>query len=170
MKKVKSFNEFINESVWADIYDRSTGDTVRKEDDFNPEYIDFGPETTVYWACDALEENDVAKRYYFEDIKGFNKNGWRLPTEEEVKQVDFSKQNVRIYWAKGYMNIVFPEGTLRIKTTDIYYGFHMWTDNHTYESETFEIVYGYDNMHNFDIHNCNKFSNRLYVFLVKDKK
>lgn len=32
MKKVKSFKEFINESVWADIYDRSTGETERKED------------------------------------------------------------------------------------------------------------------------------------------
>ena len=29
---IKTFSEFINESIWSDIQDRSAGDTVRKED------------------------------------------------------------------------------------------------------------------------------------------
>ena len=33
MSMVKSFKEFIGESIWSDIQDRSTGDTVRKEDE-----------------------------------------------------------------------------------------------------------------------------------------
>lgn len=35
MNKVKSFKEFIDESIWTDIQSRSAGDTVRKEDDVN---------------------------------------------------------------------------------------------------------------------------------------
>ena len=30
---VKTFKEFINESIWSDIQDRSVGDTIRKEDE-----------------------------------------------------------------------------------------------------------------------------------------
>ena len=32
MGVIKTFSEFINESIWSDIQDRSSGDTVRKED------------------------------------------------------------------------------------------------------------------------------------------
>ena len=32
MGVIKTFSEFINESIWSDIQDRSAGDTVRKED------------------------------------------------------------------------------------------------------------------------------------------
>ena len=35
MGVIKTFSEFINESIWSDMQDRSTGDTVRKEDDVN---------------------------------------------------------------------------------------------------------------------------------------
>ena len=34
MGVIKTFSEFINESIWSDIQDRSAGDTVRKEDGF----------------------------------------------------------------------------------------------------------------------------------------
>ena len=33
MGAIKTFSEFINESIWSDIQDRSTGDTIRKEDE-----------------------------------------------------------------------------------------------------------------------------------------
>lgn len=35
MNKVKSFKEFINESVWGKILDRGAGETIRKEDDID---------------------------------------------------------------------------------------------------------------------------------------
>ena len=35
MGVIKTFSEFINESIWSDMQDRSTGDTIRKEDDVN---------------------------------------------------------------------------------------------------------------------------------------
>ena len=52
MSVIKTFSEFINESIWSDMQDRSTGDKIRKEDDnnnlrkLNP--IDLGRHTTVY--------------------------------------------------------------------------------------------------------------------------
>ena len=45
MSVIKTFSEFINESIWSDIQDRSSGDTVRKEDDINlldtDEFIEY---------------------------------------------------------------------------------------------------------------------------------
>ena len=35
MSYIKKFSEFINESIWSDIQDRSMGKTVRREDDIN---------------------------------------------------------------------------------------------------------------------------------------
>ena len=35
MSIIKKFNEFINESIWSDMQDRSAGEIVRKEDDIN---------------------------------------------------------------------------------------------------------------------------------------
>ena len=35
MGAIKSFKKFIKESIWSDIQDRSSGDTIRKEDDVN---------------------------------------------------------------------------------------------------------------------------------------
>ena len=32
---VKTFKEFIGESIWSDIQDRSSGDVIRKEDSIN---------------------------------------------------------------------------------------------------------------------------------------
>ena len=32
MGAIKTFNEFINESIWSDMQDRSAGDAIRKED------------------------------------------------------------------------------------------------------------------------------------------
>ena len=35
MSKLKTFKEFINENLWADLQDRSSGEVTRKEDDIN---------------------------------------------------------------------------------------------------------------------------------------
>ena len=32
MGVIKTFSEFINESIWSDMQDRSAGDTIKKED------------------------------------------------------------------------------------------------------------------------------------------
>ena len=35
MLNLKSFEDYLNESIWSDIQDRSAGDTIRKEDDID---------------------------------------------------------------------------------------------------------------------------------------
>ena len=54
MSVIKTFSEFINESIWSDMQDRSAGITQRKEDDINLMSMeDF---------CDYLNDNYISKR------------------------------------------------------------------------------------------------------------
>ena len=159
----------VNESMWGDIHRRNSGEVVRKEDAFNPEYIDFGDNTTVYWAKENLVI-DGESRFYFDDVQNYNNNGWRLPTNKEVKELNWSK--VDIYWAYGYVNIEFKgieDGILRIKRDVSSTGFHMWTkDRHErFKNDTY--AYGYDNSYHFMVEPWGHI-NKCYVFLVKDKK
>ena len=166
MGVIKTFSEFINESIWSDMQDRSSGDTVRDEDKFNPDYVDFGDNTTVYWAIDNLEIDGEGK-FYFDDIKDYNNNGWRLPTVDEVNQL---KWNIWISWYEGCNHLKFDDGNeLKLKTNDSD-GFHMWTKEINTKFPDAAYAYGFDNSHDFDITSFNKSINRLFVFLVKDKK
>ena len=162
MKKLSK----ITESIWSDMQDRSSGDTVRKEDKFNPDYVDFGDDTTVYWAIDNLEIDGEGK-FYFDDIKDYNNNGWRLPTVDEVNQL---KWNIWISWYEGCNHLKFDDGNeLKLKTNNND-GFHMWTKEINTKFPNTAYAYGFDNSHDFDITSFNKSINRLFVFLVKDKK
>ena len=161
MKKLSK----ITESIWSDMQDRSSGETIRKEDKFNPDYVDFGDDTTVYWAIDNLEIDGEGK-FYFDDIKDYNNNGWRLPTVDEVYQL---KWNIWISWYEGCNHLKFDDGNeLKLKTNDSG-GFHMWTKDNT-KFPNAAYAYGFDNSHDFDITSFNKSINKLFVFLVKDKK
>ena len=163
MKKLSK----ISESIWSDIQDRSAGEVVRDEDKFNPDYVDFGPETTVYWAINNLEVDDGEVKFYFDDVKDYNNNGWRLPTVDEVNQL---KWNVRISWKEGCKHLEFDDGNeLRLKTNGSG-GFHMWTKEINTKFPSSAYAYGFDNSYIFDVNNFNKSINRLFVFLVKDKK
>lgn len=164
----------ITESVWSDIHKRSNGELERKEDSFNPEYIDFGPDTTVYWAQDALELNGETE-FNFEDVENYNNNGWRLPTVKEVEQVDFAKRDKRINWYReddgiGYTHLKFNEGTLKIKDEDTYATSHLtlWTKDRHEKWKHDAYVYGFHN-YKFDIYSSSFLINKHYVFLVKDK-
>ena len=162
MKKLSK----ITESIWSDIQDRSSGETIRKEDKFNPDYVDFGDDTTVYWAIDNLEIDGEGK-FYFDDIKDYNNNGWRLPTVDEVNQL---KWNIWISWYEGCNHLKFDDGNeLKLKTNDSD-GFHMWTKEINTKFPDAAYAYGFDNSHDFDITSFNKSINKLFVFLVKDKK
>lgn len=88
MKKLSN----INESVWADIHKRSNGVKVRKEDEIGNlsklKPIDMGG--TVLWADDDLSLKDEDDCYFtFDEVFELIKNsGWRLPTLEEVAELD----------------------------------------------------------------------------------
>lgn len=180
----------VNESTWGGMLDRGSGDTVRKEDEYNPEYIDFGPETTVYWSDCALEIDGEVK-FDYDWINGwikYNGDGWRLPTVEEVKQLkwmrgyynlkpfgDFKSGCIWFHIGNNMKNPVFDEKNVlkleRIpnKTSTID---QFWT-NDVFESDDFwngsPKVYGFNNEGKFSIKVVNK-DNKYPVFLVKDKK
>ena len=159
-------NQQVFESIWSDIQDRSAGEIIRDEDKFNPDYVDFGPDTTVYWAIDNLEIDGEVK-FYFDDVKDYNNNGWRLPTVDEVNQL---KWNIRIPWYDGCKHLKFDGGNeLRLKTNGSG-GFHMWTKEINTKFPSSAYAYGFNNSNDFDVTNFNKSFNRLFVFLVKDKK
>ena len=162
MKKLSK----ITESIWSDMQDRSSGDKIRQEDKFNPDYVDFGDDTTVYWAIDNLEIDGEGK-FYFDDIKDYNNNGWRLPTVDEVNQL---KWNIWISWYEGCNHLKFDDGNeLKLKTNGSG-GFNMWTKEINTKFPNAAYAYGFNNSHDFDITSFNKSINRLFVFLVKDKK
>ena len=162
MKKLSK----ITESIWSDMQDRSSGETIRKEDKFNPDYVDFGDDTTVYWAIDNLEIDGEGK-FYFDDIKDYNNNGWRLPTVDEVNQL---KWNIWISWYEGCNHLKFDDGNeLKLKTNGSG-RFNMWTKEINAKFPNAAYAYGFNNSHDFDITSFNKSINRLFVFLVKDKK
>ena len=155
----------ISESVWDDMQDRGTGDTVKKEDEFNPEYIDFGENTTVYWAKESLVLGDDEKFSWY-DIKDYNNNGWRLPTLEEVKQVNWPKVNVS--WYEHGWHIRFEDGN-EIKVITDGSEPSMWTSSYEQRINTVSVYYyGYGGSR-FNINSCIPYS-KDFVILVKDKK
>ena len=41
MGVIKTCSEYLEESVWGGILDKGAGESIKKEDEYNPEYIDF---------------------------------------------------------------------------------------------------------------------------------
>ncbi len=87
MKKLSN----IKESIWSDMQDRSSGDTIRKEDDITnikslvP--VDMGG--SVLWADNDLSLKNGDCYFSFDEVFELIKNsGWRLPTLEEVAELD----------------------------------------------------------------------------------
>lgn len=169
MKKLSN----IEESVWGDIRRRGNGTDVKNEDKFNPEYIDFGENTSVYWAVDNLNI-DGQTIFKFDEVKDYNNNGWRLPTVEEVKQLNW--KGGKTYWdLRDYKHKVFafPGGDkLRLKCSPTGNVPFMWTCE---EADRDKIGlgdmvwrYGYDNTGDFGLSACHK-DNKSPAFLVKDK-
>jgi hypothetical protein len=88
---IESCSDFLNESVWTDIQSRSAGDTVRKEDEITNikslKPLDMGG--SVLWADDDLSLKDGDCYFTFDEVFELVKNsGWRLPTLEEVAELD----------------------------------------------------------------------------------
>ena len=67
MGVIKTFSEFINESIWSDIQDRSSGDTVRKEDDINlldtDEFIEYLKKSYDVCIYDPYSFNEIHEVY-----------------------------------------------------------------------------------------------------------
>ena len=162
---IPDFKTFIGESVWGGMLDRSIGDTVRKEDAFNPEYIDFGENTTVYWAVENLQI-DGDSRFTFYKVQNYNNNGWRLPTIEEVNQIDWSVATK--WWSGGHWNISPVKDHILKLFSGTGVSLYMWTceENKAFTSAAY--AYGFYDAHEYSLKDFNK-NCKLFVLLVKDK-
>ena len=89
MGVIKTFSEFINESIWSDMQDRSSGEIVRKEDIRNSNVKDMKPvdlELSVLWADKDLEIDDE-NEFTIDEIADYTPDGWRRPTREEADEL-----------------------------------------------------------------------------------
>ena len=81
--------KYINESIWSDMQDRSMGKTVRKEDEIITNIKDIKPVdvgVSVLWADKDLEINDE-KYILIDQVKNFEKDGWRLPSKDDANEL-----------------------------------------------------------------------------------
>ena len=114
---IPDFKTYIGESVWADIHKRSTGSKERKEDEFGNikslKPIDIG--LSVIWADRDLiiDGNDY---FDFNEIKELTKflKGWRLPTLEEVAELDtiknsYASNDNEFYFEIAGQHLGFPK-------------------------------------------------------------
>ena len=89
-ENVLSFKKkHINESIWSDIQDRSMGKTVRREDEIITNIKDIKPVdvgVSVLWADKDLEINDE-KYILIDQVKNFEKDGWRLPSKDDADEL-----------------------------------------------------------------------------------
>ena len=89
-ENVLSFKKkHINESIWSDIQDRSMGKTVRREDEIITNIKDIKPVdvgVSVLWADKDLEINDE-KYILIDQVKNFEKDGWRLPSKDDANEL-----------------------------------------------------------------------------------
>ena len=154
----------VNESVWGDIRKKSLGQEERQEFAFNPDYIDFGDKTTVYWTTNCFSyENQV--KFYYDNIEGYENNGWRLPTMAEVGQLDW--ENCQIYMSSGKTYVKLNGGEFIFDDAGLSH-INMWMQEGGYNNN----AYGYNNSqgtHEFSIKRFNRNYTALYVLLVKDK-
>lgn len=166
--QVKKFEDFVTEGMWGSALKRSNTGEDRREDKFNPDFVDLGEHTSVYWTTEnlVLDGNDT---FTWDEIYNYNKTGWRLPTRKELKEVNWKESRVR--WKDGEKNIMIGDKILKINDhTYKYLGqrIAIWskTEETRFKTSAYYLsVTGVD----YNIDTANK-HNRLFVFLVKDKK
>lgn len=184
---IKKFNEFINESVWADIHKRSSGTQVKKEDEIGNLHklkpIDMGG--SVLWADVDLEYEGNSYFDFDEAQELISGSNWRLPMLGDIAELDniplhtisdsfvfITSDNSLVFNKKGfiYINAGLPD---QITDDDFYYG---WTSE-TYRTDGVHI-FTFDN--NTLIHTpldsnrvidqvLQRKQDKLCVRLVKDK-
>ena len=116
---VKTFEEYINEGLWKSGIERSRTGIVRKEDELDIpnnvkdlNEIDFCPELPFVFADKDLElngEKKIPAGNFGEIEEKINKMGWRLPTIDEILEMDkvwgnVSKQILNSITVVAYRN------------------------------------------------------------------
>ena len=195
MNKVKSFKEFIDESAWGEMRHRSSGQIIRKEDEITNikslKPLDMGG--SVLWADDDLSLKDEDDCYFtFDEAFELVKNsGWRLPTLEEVAELDdiykkgsFWENDDRfVFDGFPHQLVFFKKGLIYTSASDKpidkdYY--YCWTSTLFLNNSRFANIFTFSDgkpCHTplNDLHNINDSvtqdttNGKLCVRLVKDK-
>ena len=181
----------LSESIWSEIEDRSSGDVVRKEDgllnirELKP--VDMGG--SVLWADRDLSYGDEY-HFGFSDVFELVKNsGWRLPTLEEVTELDNYK--VKTIDNDGpelyYEYIIQGPSKLEFRSRGLYYSdktnsitdddfYYAWTsdlyNNHQVHIITFDddkIIHTKPGSRHIIDQCTNDISGKLCVRLIKNK-
>jgi len=188
MKKLSK----IDESVWGGMLDRSTGDTVRKEDDItNIKFlkpIDMGG--SVLWADEDLKIGDDYLFTFHEAFELIKNSEWRLPTLKEVAELDnFEVEIIDHDGADLYYEYIIygPSKTLNFNGRGLYYSdkvnivtdtdyYFAWTsdlyNNHQVHIITFDddkLIHSKIDSTSIMDQVTNDISGKLCVRLVKDK-
>ena len=196
---IPDFKTFIKESIWSDMQDRSSGDTIRKEDDNNNlrklKPIDLGRHTTVYWADEDLEYDGETYFTFDEAFELIKKSKWRLPTLKEVAELDvfsnIGKINPSEYNDKYVIDgedssgnpsqlVFFNKGLIyhlaKDRITDIDKYYYGWTsdlyDNgsvHIFTFDDFKIIHSPLNNKRVVEQVIQQTIDRCCIRLVKDK-
>ena len=178
---MKKLSNILDESVWGGMLDRSTGDSIRKEDDLTNirELVPVDMGVSVLWADRDLERKDGNCYFDFNEASNIIKNSkWRIPTKQEsyelfqyttmikntdevcIQEGEFDDKPQLIFDKKGYQygdnDKVFQKST-----------YAMWTSTEASEPEAYymSVVARLNDTHFTSMH----YGNRLCVRLVKDK-
>ena len=99
MGVIKTFSEFINESIWSDMQDRSAGETVRKEDDIDLlDYEEFFVYLTEHYQPKNKKTN--------EKIGGRTSITNNYIIEIPIEYIDYNMRYLIIEMSKKYNSIV----------------------------------------------------------------
>lgn len=159
----------LSESVWGDLRKKSLGQVDRQEDAFNPDFIDFGDDTTVYWSKNGLVIDDKSK-FHFDEVENYNNNGWRLPTIDEIKQIDW--ENKTLTWKDNLLHIKLSGGEFILNSSGMN-NINMWAQqpHNNFPGSAYAYGYNFNNGdRSFSIKMFNRKHSNLLVLLVKDKR
>ena len=170
----------LSESIWSDMQDRSSGDTVRKEDektninDIVP--LDMGVD--VLWADRDLEWRDGGLFFTYNEVKNItDKSEWRIPTKNEVNQLLKHTKEIKntdeVYIIEGDFNkaptMTFNKKGFKYIMDDKVYNKHQYCSWTSTKREDIKNTYYINSIKHYASMESMYYGNKLCVRLVKDK-
>lgn len=176
---IPDFKTFIKESIWSDIQDRSTGETIRKEDEIVSNIKELKPVdmgVSVLWADRDLESDENVYFSFPDANKIIEKSEWRLPTFNEMSELNKNViiykntfEEYKIHWYPTHSDLIFEKCGFQyadedmVKEPDSYYA---WTSDETPGgNEAYKAIRIGKFIAAVPMH----YMNRCCVRLVKDK-
>lgn len=175
----------IEESVWNDIRKRGNGSDAKKEDTIKTNIKDISPVdigVSVLWADKDLSIDDEIY-LYINQVKDFEKDGWRLPTKNEADELLTKVKWTTTKNSQGGFNRFYKIGMTHIPNAPeeniIYFNCEIPKEAEYWESESVKNTsdgywetFSFKNDGSFlphSAHSISKITDKCRVRLVKDK-